>query len=126
MRLPLTLQLAAAFLQRPEIEVFAAGQFVKFFEVADGLLEDVAEDVNADLGGEVVFAERLEQSTGIVRQNQAVENGVGAKQTAVGGGNVQRRIAFVDEAEQSLKFSQTGWGLEGVLLGEGLGQRVCG
>ncbi len=114
------------FLQRPEIEIFAAGQFVKFFEVGDGLLEDVAEDVNADLGGEVVFAERLEQSTGVVRQNQAVENGVGAKQTAVVGGNVQRRIAFVDEAEQSLEVFPNWLGVEGVLLGKRLGQRVRG
>lgn len=39
---------------------------------------------------------------------------------------MQRRIAFVDEAEQSLEIFPNWLGVEGVLLGKRLGQRVRG
>ena len=84
----------------------------------------MTEDGDADFGGEVVCAKRLEDTAGVVGQDQVVDGRVSAKQAAVVGRYVQGRVAGVDEAEQSLEVLPDGLRTERITLVEDLGERV--
>ena len=93
------------------------------FEVGDGLLEDVAEDVHvndrADFGvlvpfghfargAVIVIAEVLEMGADLVRHLEGVQRRIGGEEAAVVGGDVQAGIAFVNGAEQAAEVEPDG------------------
>src|ERR1022692_4212312 len=115
------------------------------FEVGDGLLKDVAEDIDvndrADFGvlisfryfargAVIVIAEVLEMGADLIRHLEAVQTLIQGEEAAVVGGDVQAGIAFVNGAEQAPEVEPDGPGivrvavLEGVLEGFG-GQQTA-
>ena len=104
------------------------------FEVGDGLLEDVAEDVHIDdgadflrfvglrhlaCGAEVVGGEVAEQGANVVGDLQRVEPLVMGEEAAVVGGDFQAAVAFIDGAEQAAEVVPNGFGVVGVAVVEG-------
>ena len=73
-----------------------AGPSQQAFEVGNRLLEDVAEDGDADLGLVVVIADALEALTDLVRQGDAVDQRVGLEQAAIVFRDVELLVAPVD------------------------------
>ena len=86
------------------------------FEVSDGLLEDVAEDVHvndrADFGvlvrvgdfargAVIVIAEVLEMSADFVRHLEGVQRRIGGEEAAVVGGDVQAGIGPITNCSLS-------------------------
>ncbi len=71
------------------------------FDVGDRLLEDVAEDGDGDLRGEVVAADRMEAFADGIRQAQPVDRGIGLEQAAIVARDPQRLAALVDRLEQA-------------------------
>ncbi len=105
------------------------------FEVGDGLLEDVAEDIDinhrADFGvlvgvghfaggAVIVIAEVLEMGADLVRHLEGVQRRVGGEEAAVVGGDVQAGIAFINGAEQALEGLPYGAGVVRVVVLEGV------
>ncbi len=105
------------------------------FEVSDGLLEDVAEDVHvngrADFGvlvrvghfargPVVVIAEVFEIGADFVRHLEGVQRWIGGEEAAVVGGDVQAGVAFVNGAEQAPEVVPDGPGIVRVAVFEGV------
>ena len=111
------------------------------FEVGDGLLEDVAEDVHvydrADggaLGGVgylaggavVVVAQFLEMGADLVRHLEGVQGRIGGEEAAVVGGDVQAGVAFVNGAEQAAEVEPERVRVVGVAVLKGVLERFGG
>src|ERR1019366_330496 len=115
------------------------------FEVGDGLLKDVAEDIyinhRADFGvlvrvghfargPVIVIAEVLEIGADLIGYLEGVQTLIQGEEAAVVGGDVQAGIAFVNGAEEAPEVEPDGPGivrvavLEGVLEGFG-GQQAA-
>src|ERR1039457_5537383 len=105
------------------------------FEVGDGLLKDVAEDIDvndrADFGvlisfryfargAVVVIAEVLEMSADLIRHLETVQTLIQGEEAAVVGGNVQAGVAFVNGAEQAAEVEPDGLRVVGIAVLEGV------
>ena len=81
--------------------LLAARLRLQALDVGDRLLEDVAEDGDGNLRGEVVPADRVKAFADGIGQAQRVDRGIGLEQAAIVARDPQRLAALVDRLEQA-------------------------
>ena len=111
------------------------------FEVGDGLLEDVAEDIDINdrpdfgvlvsfgyfaRGAVIVIAEVFEIGADLVGHLEGVQRRVGGEEAAVVSGDVQSGVAFVNGAEQAPEVEPDGARVVRVAVLEGVFQGFGG
>ena len=71
------------------------------FEIGDGLLEDMTEDVDVEVGLEIVFGQTSDAIEAGIGHVQAIQHGIGCEQSAVVGGDPLLRPALINRFEQA-------------------------